>query len=33
MEEDKLSGFQLCHLDRDMHNVLYEQRILKHIKE
>ena len=28
MEEDKLSGFHLCHLDRDMHNVLYEQRIV-----
>ncbi len=28
MDREELSGYQLCHLDRDMHNVLYEQRIV-----
>ena len=29
MNQKELSGYQLCHLDRDMHNVLYEQRIVQ----
>ena len=28
MSEFDLSGFKLCHLDDDMHSVLYEQRIV-----
>ena len=28
MDQKELSGYQLCHLERDMHNVLYEQRIV-----
>lgn len=28
MDDFDLSGFQMCHLDDDMHSVLYEQRII-----
>jgi len=28
MDDFDLSGFQMCHLDDDMHSVLYEQRIV-----
>ena len=28
MGDFDLSGFQMCHLDDDMHSVLYEQRIV-----
>lgn len=28
MSDFDLSGFQICHLDDDMHSVLYEQRVI-----
>jgi transcriptional regulator with XRE-family HTH domain len=28
MSEFDLSGFKLCHVDDDMHSVLYEQRVI-----
>lgn len=28
MSDFDFSGFQMCHLDDDMHSVLYEQRIV-----
>ncbi len=33
MAETKLTGFQLCHLDDDMHSVLYEQRIVHRLTQ
>ena len=28
MDNDNLKGYKLCHVDDDMHNILYEQRIV-----
>ena len=28
MNQEDLSGYRICHLDRDMHNILYEQRVI-----
>ena len=28
MSDFDLSGYQICHLDDDMHSVLYEQRVI-----
>lgn len=33
MDENTLSGYQLCHLDDDMHSVLYEQRIVHRLTQ